>query len=71
MYTYSFKKTLLVAKGAAVDLSLVLAGGQNLGWELVGEGIRVETLLQCLVSVDLALSFSQLFQLFFVVGICL
>lgn len=61
--TYAFEKALLLAKGASVDLSLKLAGSQNLGRELVGEGVRVETLLQRLVAVDLALSLGQLFQL--------
>lgn len=61
--TYALEKALLVAKGASIDLSLELAGRGDLGWEFAGQRIGVETLLQGLVSVDLALTFCQLFQL--------
>ena len=66
--TYALEKTLLVAEGASIDLSLVLGGGENLGWEFVGQRVGIETLLQGLVSVDLALTFAQLFQLIGVKG---
>lgn len=62
--TYALEKALLVAEGASIHLSLELAGRGDFGWEFAGQSIGVETLLQGLVSVDLALTLSQLFQLF-------
>merc|ERR1719348_2305227 len=60
-------KLLPVLIGSGVRPPLILGVHPNHGWVLANKGLRVKTLLQCLLSKLCLLSFLQLLQISFLV----